>query len=269
MREVIDCHVHVPLPAQGRRGNFCHFLDFGVETFVERLRAAGVTQICGTCGDLRAGADGLRDLRECNEAAYRTRDRYPDFYLPAVHAHPEFPDESCAEIERGVRQEGVRWVGEFAWYGFGKQELLGSAEAFRIFGLVQELDVPLNIHCNDHPLVRRICQTFPSLQVVLAHPRQDVEGIRERVALVREFPNLHLDLSGSGLHRYGMLWYAIEQAGAEKFLWGSDYPVCGAAGFLADVLHEPITEAQCELVFSGNFKRLTKLHQPAAREALV
>ncbi|MCZ7648900.1 MAG: amidohydrolase [Planctomycetota bacterium] len=257
MREIVDCHIHLPLAEQGRRGNCGHFLDFGAETFVERLKSAGVTQCCGTCGDLRAGPAGLEDLRFCNESAYRMRDRYPDFYLPAVHAHPEFPDESCAQIERAVKQEGVRWIGEMAWYGFGRQELLGSPEALGMFRLVEDLGATLNIHCNDHALVRRLAESLPRLRLVLAHPRQDIPGIRERVALVRELPNLHLDLSGSGLHRYGMLHYAIEQAGAEKFLWGSDFPLCGAAGFIADVLHEPITEAQRELVFSGNFKRLT------------
>lgn len=252
--EVIDCHVHPPTEP-GK--NFCWFLDFGVEDFFRRMREQGVHRACCMSGGLVGGPDGLKSLKESNEAALRLRERYPDFYMPAVLAHPDFPDESCAEIERAVRQEGVRWVGEIAWYDFGAQDKLDSPAAASIFGLVQDLEIPLQLHCNDLAVVRKLCERFPQLSIVLAHPRQELDQIKARVALVPEYKNLYLDLSGSGLHRYGMLWYAIDHAGAEKFLWGSDFPIGGPAGFLADVLHEPITDRDRVLVLSENFKRLT------------
>lgn len=254
--EVIDCHVHVPTgPGEAERIDGW-FLKFGEKEFFKRMKDAGVTRMCGTCGWLVAGPAGLDMMRRSNDAALKTRDKYPDFYIPAVQVHPEFAEASSNEIER-MYAEGVRWVGEVAWYCMDRQPCLTSEAAVMIFETAQKLGAILNIHCNDIAAIRYLCQRLPKLTIVLAHPRDHRDALKERIDLVAELPNLYLDLSGAGLHRYGMLWYGIQQAGAEKFLFGSDFPICGPAGFLADVLFEPITEKQKQLVLSGNFKRLT------------
>ena len=52
---------------------------------------------------------------------------------------------------------------------------------------------------------------------------------------MKRFENAWLDLSGTGLFRYGMLVHGVNEAGFERFLFGTDYPdlqprVCTSGG---------------------------------------
>ena len=66
--------------------------------------------------------------------------------------------------------------------------------------------------------------------------------------------------SGTGIFRYGILRHAIDCMGADHVLYGSDYPVCDPSVFLGGVLMNiHVTDAERELVLSGNAKRLLNL----------
>jgi hypothetical protein len=69
--------------------------------------------------------------------------------------------------------------------------------------------------------------------------------------------NYYLDLSGYGLFRHGMLRRAIDEMGADRILFGSDYPTCNPSMYIGGVLlDELISDEEKELIFSGNAKRL-------------
>nr|MBQ4318691.1 amidohydrolase family protein [Clostridia bacterium] len=76
---------------------------------------------------------------------------------------------------------------------------------------------------------------------------------------MEKYPNAYLDLSGTGLFRYAMLAHGVNRVGAERFLFGTDFPVCNAAMQVAAVLSEYLTDEDYELIFSGNAKRLLGL----------
>jgi len=67
-----------------------------------------------------------------------------------------------------------------------------------------------------------------------------------------------MDLSGTGLFRWNMLKYGVDLCGADRFLFGSDFPICSPGMNLYGVLSENLTDAECRLIFSENFKRLTE-----------
>ena len=76
---------------------------------------------------------------------------------------------------------------------------------------------------------------------------------------LEELPNYHLDLSGTGLFRHAMLTYGVGRVGAERFLFGSDYPTCSPGMNVGGVEYEAITDREKELIFAENAKRLLKL----------
>ena len=59
----------------------------------------------------------------------------------------------------------------------------------------------------------------PTSPAVNAGERQYYEKHLERMA---KYENLYLDLSGTGLFRYGMLAYGAKKVGAERFLFGTN-----------------------------------------------
>jgi predicted TIM-barrel fold metal-dependent hydrolase len=53
-----------------------------------------------------------------------------------------------------------------------------------------------------------------------------------------------------------MLSQLVNDVGAERILFGTDYPVCNPGVYVGGVLAEKITDSAKELIFSGNAKRL-------------
>jgi predicted TIM-barrel fold metal-dependent hydrolase len=75
---------------------------------------------------------------------------------------------------------------------------------FKIYDLIQTLEMPVNIHTFGLDEMDTICKEFPKLKVVIAHPG-DGQAMRERIEFVKTHPNTYLDLSGTGSFRWGML----------------------------------------------------------------
>jgi len=256
--QIIDCHIHPPLEDGSSLAWFEQSRVESAERFVQYLRDAGVTQACGACCGQSVDS-GPERTEQINRQMLAFRDKFPDFYIPAVQLDLRYPQESCRELEHYCRNEGVRWVGELVPYQYGGYDLYTTDGAFEIYRLAQELSVPINFHCNDLSQIERMCEAFPGCTFVLAHPTNRKDEFLRRIGLVAKYPNLYLDLSGAGLDRFGLLREAIRQAGAEKLLFGSDLPVCHPAGFIADLRAEGLSDEERRLILADNFKRLIGL----------
>jgi predicted TIM-barrel fold metal-dependent hydrolase len=100
-----------------------------------------------------------------------------------------------------------------------------------------------------------LCAAFPKLSFIIAHPGE-YDNYMRNLERVEKYPNAYLDICGTGLFRNRMLWYGVNRVGAERFLFGTDYPVCDPAMQVAAVKYQRITDHDRELIFSGNFLRL-------------
>ena len=97
---------------------------------------------------------------------------------------------------------------------------------------------------------------LPDLNVIAAHPGERA-NVRVRAEMMKRHKNLYWDLSGTGLFRWGMLRYLVEQCGPHKLLFGTDYPICNIAMQVYGVLSEKISEEAKVAIFSGNYDRLS------------
>jgi predicted TIM-barrel fold metal-dependent hydrolase len=252
-RLIIDCHIH---PAFGRTTDLSWFGKAGsIEKQFRTLRRAGMTRVCGA-PVLAAKVASFGALRRLNDRALRLRDRYPGFYVPGIQLHPHFPQESCREIERCCGHEGCRWIGELVGGRMGYGEDFATPDALVVMRQAAEHGAVVNIHCADLSVVGRLCRAVPGLKLVLAHPGTTPSDIQSRIAAVARFPNLHLDISGSGIDRHGCVRHLIDVAGSGKVLFGSDYHVNNPAVYVHGVLSEPLSESERTAVMSGNFLRL-------------
>ena len=102
-----------------------------------------------------------------------------------------------------------------------------------------------------------MCYTI-NTNFVFAHPGERNTYLRH-IERMEKYSNAYLDLSGTGLFRYAMLAHGVNRVGAERFLFGTDFPVCNAAMQVAGILSEYLTDEDYELIFSGNAKRLLGL----------
>ena len=253
---VIDAHVHIGFGETGRfnwfpftkgRTDFFRYLEtVGVGTFVAFPHVAN--------GDL--GAD--EKMRRANEAVFKLWRRRPGLVVPAVRLHPNFPDESVREMEK-YRPEGVVFAGEFVTYG-------GSTYNYETPGFEQiveaaaDLRMILNCHLvqREEPLFERFIEGYPDVVFILAHLWDNRDMVMTKCELVARHPNAMVDLSGYGVDRLGIWEYVANTLGAEKALWGSDYPINDPAIYLARLASCRVKAADRRKIAAGNVLRLLK-----------
>lgn len=254
--EIIDCHIHPVVEGSLQGGWFTGCGDFREQ--MDDLRRAGIVRACGAPVQTLDGRS-FSPIRALNDQALVLRDRFPGFYFPGIHVHPRFPQESCGEIERCCGREGVRWIGELVGYMMGYANEYATPDALTIMRTAARFGATVNFHCHDLQVIDELCAAVPEVKLVLAHPGQTKADIMERVGRLARYPNLHLDISGTGIDRYGILRMAMDMAGKEKLLFGTDSPINNPAVYAGGALHEKLTPVERSALFAGNFRRLTAL----------
>ncbi|MBQ7064529.1 MAG: amidohydrolase [Firmicutes bacterium] len=249
--QIIDAHVHpfvTPEQRMGRHSGFVTDMDY----FVEDLQRAGITHCCGSVIE-RLNVSSWEDVRRLNDQALEIGERYPDFYTPGFHIHPAFPVESCEEIER-MSAKGVKLIGELVWYMMGWEQY-ADPRLREAFELAAQKGMTVNIHPSTYEDMDRFAEQNPNLDIIVAHPR-DGADYEDNLRRLRKFDHVYLDLSGTGLFRYGMLRRALDTVGSEKLLFGTDYPICNPGMYVEAVLFEQTTDQELENIFEKNAERL-------------
>lgn len=253
--EIIDCHFHPAVDEETDTGWF--YPTGSMQTQIDILKRAGISQACGT--PIKASTPSSFDeIRLLNDKALALRDEFPDFYIPGIHIHPHFPDESCVEIERCCGGEGVGWIGELVGYMMGYGVEFATQNALKIMRTAKEYDAVVNIHCHDLDVIDRLAESVPDLKIVLAHPGGSKQEFLDRLERLAKYPNLYLDTSGSGIDRYKIFRKAIDVAGKGKLLFGTDYPINNPSVYVHGILLEPLSEDEYTAIFRGNFLRLVQ-----------
>ena len=256
---IVDAHIH---PFISHENNIAPFgSPVTLDEFMMELKHCGFDRVCGSV--LIRHRCSFEEVQQANRIALKIRELYPDFYVPGLQVHAGNPEGSCRELEIMYREHHVCWIGELVQHSMGTGEY-NSPGMFKIYETARDLGMPVNIHCGDLVTVEDVLRNFPTLPLILAHPG-DLNMVKERLALIRKYPNACIDISGTGLFRWNMLRYAVDQCGSEKILFGTDFPVCSAAMNLGGVMGEHLTDMERENILGRNFLRLTGQNQPAEK----
>ena len=258
MQEIIDFHTH---PWGRAEHNICHYRELmegdPAAVYYRDLTRCGITRAAGM--PICRGLEPAEQMRLSNRDALALRETLGEFYIPGMAIHPAFVRESCEEMER-MHAAGVRLIGELVPYccGWGDDPFLhpGLSE---ILALAEELSMVVSFHsmaarADEYEMIKK----HPGVTFVGAHPGEKDTYLRH-LSWIEERPNYYLDLSGTGLFRYGMLAYGVRRVGAERLLFGSDYPICSPGMNIGAVEYENIRDGERELILSGNAKRLLGL----------
>ena len=159
------------------------------------------------------------------------------------------------ELER-MAKAGVKLMGELVPYmhgwSFDHPGLVPLLEAAQRHGMVFSFHSTGITDEVMEPLLAR----FPDLTFVAAHPCDKADFLRHLERMKRH-ANYVLDLSGKGLARMGMLRFGIDRVGKERFLFGTDYPICAPEMYVAAVEHDPLlTEEEKQAIFRDNARRI-------------
>lgn len=259
---IIDFHTHPFLRPQDNICRYRAYCAMDTDHIVADLRSAGIVRLCGSVirtredvsQDLGREASWWEVIHSCNQAALELRSRLGEAYVPGMMVHPDYVEESLAEME-DFYAKGVRLIGELVPYSHGWADY--TCPGFStLLDKAEELGMIVNLHSMDDDQMDAMAKAHPGCRIVFAHPGE-ADRVARHMKRLRKSPNLYLDLSGTGLFRHGVLRALLDEVGEEKILFGTDYPVCDPYMYVGGVGLDPLlSESEREAVFFGNAKRL-------------
>ncbi len=256
MNKVIDFHMH-PFPDETQ--NLCMYDHAVPSTPMEmkrQLEDAGIGHICGSV----LNKDRSFSLQGLNDAALRLRDELGDFYSPGFHIHPALVDQSIREIER-MHAEGVRLIGELVPYMHGWGEFAVNPYTRELHEILTAADAHQMV-CNFHTTwewpIDEVIAAHPALSFVAAHPGER-ESVEKHIERMQKFSHVYLDLSGTGIFRFGSIRRLVDAVGADRILFGTDYPICNPEMYIHAVLGEHLGDEAEALILQSNAERLLGL----------
>ena len=254
--KIIDFHMH---PYASMNQSICKYkepLGMTPADMAADMERCGISRWCGSVIDTTVAGDSYNEdfslTRRLNDAAIALAAEDPRL-IPGIHIHPAFPEESYAEVERAYAA-GVRMIGELVPYSKGWRDYSDPA-LYDIFELAGRLGMIVSYHSMDDDQMEAMIRSHPHTVFVAAHPGE-YDKYMKHLDRLKRYDNAYLDLSGTGLFRYGMLAYGVKTVGSERLLFGSDYPVCSPGMNIGAVLYEKLTEDAYENIFCRNAERL-------------
>ena len=257
MSRIIDFHTH---PFLDDRSNICAHKDIikmQWENILPTFTGMGVEKICGSV-ILRAPDLPLwEQIVACNDLALQLREKLGEFYYPGFHIHPDYISESVQEIHR-FAEMGFHLVGELVPYFHGWKDYSCKAYSY-LLDVCQEYNMVVNMHSLEQNTMDKMVTDHKNLKIVMAHPGEYNDYMRHLKRMdISE--NYYLDLSGTGLFRHAMLARGVAEHGAERFVFGSDFPTCNPAMFVGGVtLDDLISPEDKEKILYTNAKNLLGL----------
>lgn len=182
---------------------------------------------------------------------------------------PGFPDESCAKMEKWIRNGpciGIKYVG-----GNKRGIPCSHSNSDPIIRYAAELNATIYIHTwmkiggtprapgrgnlpgESTPMdVVALARRFPDVRLICGHSGGDWElGVR----VVRPQKNVLLEFAGSDPHS-GQVDYAVRELGVDRVVWGGHGPSRSYATELGKVLDAGLAPRDRMKVFGGNFRQL-------------
>jgi predicted TIM-barrel fold metal-dependent hydrolase len=227
---VVDCHAHLYDDPGGQRGE-------GLLTAARRL---GIQQLMVSrlwAGNRVPATATPEDFRRCNRAVEGWIERAPQMLLGYCFVSCTYPQEAERELEACVEQRGFRGLKLYAACRYDDPRVLPVVARAARYGVPVLLhvvqrrtaDIP-GQYASDGREVAYLAQRLPQAKLILAH----IGGGGDwgfSIKAVRRFPNVYVDLSGSGIDA-GMVEAAYEAVGGARLLFGTDGSMCEGVGKL-------------------------------------
>jgi len=187
--------------------------------------------------------------------------------LGIIRIDPGFPDESCAKMEKWIRNGpciGIKYL-------LQKNGITCShPNNDKIIRLAAELGAAIYIHTwlkvggsprfpgggnspgESTPMdVAILAKRFPNVPMICGHSGGDWElGARA----VRPYENVLFEFAGSYPHS-GSVDYAVNELGANRIVWGDHGPSRSLATELSKVLDASLTHSERMKILGENYRR--------------
>jgi len=250
---IIDAHTHYGIGL-----NF-PFRAKTIDDMVIVMDKYGVDMAC-----ISSAYALLHDCPEGNRRLYEAVKLYPSRFIPFCAVNPRYLDEAKNELRKYINEKGWKGVKlhpELHYY-------MANCEAsIAIMEEIDKLNVPVLIHSGDPhmygfysrlDLIAELAGMYPETPIILGH--MGITAWLDAIELAKKHLNLLLDTSGS-CYSYGMVELAVEELGAERVVFGSDFAELNLPVELSKVMDSDISDGAKNLVLGGNIARIICLKE--------
>lgn len=275
---IIDFHTHVfPTRMRDHREEYA-----GRDPLFQRLYSNSKFKIAD-CADLiaRMDQDGVdRSVllnanwtspdvcRETNDYIMDSVSRYPHRLAGFCSLPPKAIDAAVAELERCI-EGGIKGVGEMRpdFHGLqrGDEEVLDP-----IFDMMLRHRLMLMVHASEPvghqyvgkeqitpDILERLITRFPEMTIICAHWGGGLPFYALMPEVAEALKNVYFDSSASPyLYKPEIFRHVADIAGADKILFGSDYPLLAPSRVLNQLRSLNLDADVEDMILSGNALRL-------------
>ncbi len=129
--------------------------------------------------------------------------------------------------------------------------------------ILSDFRIPVLIHCwyktvqeyeneSNPSHIATLAEKFPDLKIIMAH----ITGCRIRgMQEIEKYPNVYVDTSGSQPED-GLLQYGLDYLGAERILYGSDFPGRDPATQIGRIFSVDMCQRDRDMILYGNAVKL-------------
>ncbi|MBI3472372.1 MAG: amidohydrolase family protein [Candidatus Solibacter usitatus] len=249
-RGIFDAHLHIP---SDNGENFqWSLVTRNMQEFVAYLDKCGVKR--GVISSSWSNkAQTPEDYQQGNREVAKYVDRYKGRFRGSCVITPFRIDEALREIEHCHQEYGFVWLGEFCNYMTGYR--YDTPEWAEVMTLAARLNLVIQIHTNVREM-EHLAERFPEATIVFPHLGGNRDDIFKRIDIVARHKNTHIELSGSGIERVGILEKAVKEIGADRVLYGSDFTINEPSAVIARVKNAFLTAEDREKILFRNVERL-------------
>jgi predicted TIM-barrel fold metal-dependent hydrolase len=245
---IIDCHCHAG-KGDGLTGPWGTAAPLG--TYLRRAARAGITRTV-------LFAAFHSDYAVANREVARIVASRPERFLGFIFVHPQRDAGRVGLLVReAVERHGFVGIKVHRYDARITREI---CEVARAHALPVLYDVMGEVSG-----VELLAGEYPDVAFIIPHLGSFADDWRAQLALLdplERHPNIFTDTSG--VRRFDLLEQAVQRAGAEKVLFGSDGPWLHPGVELAKVRALGLARADEALVLGGNLLRLIRRVRPRA-----
>ena len=222
------------------------------------LLKSPIDRMIVSCGGGQMGPTD-KEMRAGNRRVAELVRNYPDRFHGYCSVNPHFPDESLEEMDYTVNQLGFIGIGEVCPHVLDFE--MDSNEVRAIIEKAIELDVPLNLHSSEPPhfqAIAELAREYPRARIIMAH-FGGFRFWRDGIAAIKDCDNVWADCSAWVLFTMGAFEHTVKQLGAERVLFGTDFPLCDLDMAAYKLRNSGLSEREVDFIGYKNAVELFKL----------
>lgn len=213
------------------------------------------------------------DYYGANTEISRTMKKHRKKFFCFCRVSPKFPG-AIEELERSITALGMQGV---KLHPAMDNFYPDSSNYFQIFERIVKLKVPVLFHTNpphgewersSPARILKIAQAFPQMKIILAHilsapkdiklsPRKASQYTKETIQEAKDLSKVYLDTSQ--LKEKKKLEFVVKTLGANRILFGSDYPWGKMDETMKVILESSLSDQQKKLILRENLRTLMTL----------